>query len=497
MGLLKKFKKFDKYTKLAITIIIIGIILRFGLASVYHISGDGCWHNSVARFIANENKIPLFEQFGRDEPFWAPPVFHLIMAFFYKTFSIFSQDIAEFSMKMVSPLFNSLTLIISYLIIKEFFSKKTALYSLIFLTFLPLNIDYGIFGYVDSTLSFFVVLSVYFMLKNRLIGSAICFGLAILTKYNGAFIFPVLIFLIYKKNKKDFLKKTLIFISISALIGLPWFIRNWIFLGSPTWPWLNSILHGLETEYSSSVGGINPLRLFSIKGLMVFYLGIFGVPNGNYTTLFFIKIPGIEVLFIIWFLATIAFTLPLLGGLFSKKLKHKKILFIWIISYIMVAMLYITGAGWSISRFLLPAFPALAIIWGTSFISIRSKHIKKILQIIFILIITGFVFTSVFRVMVATKSWNFYHDDFEWVKANTGKEDIFLGYQCLSYNLDRFSIPIYPENIKKASYIFVNKKFKLEPRSIVTEDILNTVKKENFEKVYYNSATGTTVYKTK
>jgi len=179
MTLLKKFKNLNKYTKLAILIITIGILLRFSLASVYHPSGDACWHFSVARFIADEGRIPLFEQFGRDEPFWAPPVFHLILAFFYKSFSIFSQNIAEFSMKMVSPLFSSLTLIISYLITKELFSKKTALYSLIFLTFIPLSMDYGIFGYVDSTLSFFVVLSVYFMLKNKLISSALCFGLAI------------------------------------------------------------------------------------------------------------------------------------------------------------------------------------------------------------------------------------------------------------------------------------------------------------------------------
>ena len=496
MTLLKKFKKLNKYTKLAIIIITIGILLRFSLASVYHVSGDGCWHFSVARFIADEGRIPLFEQFGRDEPFWAPPVFHLILAFFYKVFSIFNQDVAEFSMKLVSPLFGSLTLIVSYLIIKELFSKKTALYSLIFLTFIPLSIDYGVFGYVDSTLSFFVALSVYFMLKNRLIGSAICFGLAVLTKYNGGFILPVLLFIIYQKNKKDFLKKTLLFISISALIGLPWFIRNWMSLGSPTWPFFNSILHGLETEYSSSVGGINLLSLFSINGLMALYLGIFGVPDGNYNTLFFIKIPGIEVLFLIWFLATIAFTLPLLWGLFSKKLKHKKVLFIWITSYIVMAMLYITGAGWSISRFLLPAFPALAIIWGVRLNNIKSRKIRKISTLLLILIVAGFVFTSSFKISIAAKSWNFYHDDFEWAKANTKKQDIFLGYQCLSYNLARSSLRPKQENIEKVNYIFVNKKFKLEPQSIVKDGILKVIKQKDLKEIYQNKETGTIIYKT-
>ena len=491
MTLLKKFKNLNKYTKLAIIIIIIGILLRFSLASVYHPSGDACWHFSVARFIADEGRIPLFEQFGRDEPFWAPPVFHLILAFVYKAFSIFSQNIAEFSMKMVSPLFSSLTLIISYLIIKELFSKKTALYSLIFLTFIPLSMDYGIFGYVDSTLSFFVVLSVYFMLKNRLIGSALCFGLAILTKYNGGFIFPVLLLIIYKKNKKDFLKKTLLFISVSALVGLPWFARNWLQLGNPVWPFFNSILHGLETKYSSSVGGINLLSLFSINGLIVFYLGFFGVPNGNINTLFFFKIPAIQLLFTIWIIATIIFIFPLFLGL--KKLKNKKILFTWIGSYIVLILLYVMSAGWSVSRFMLPALPALALIWGNGWDKIKYK---KITSAILVLIMMGFVFTGFVKVRIAADSWNSYNEDFDWIKVNTKKQDIFLGYQCFSYNTNRFSIIPYTENIKKADYIFVNQNFKLEPRSIVNAEILKTIKEENFNEIYKNKETGTIIYST-
>jgi len=491
MTLLKKFKNLNKYTKLAIIIITIGILLRFSLASVYHPSGDACWHFSVARFIADEGRIPLFEQFGRDEPFWAPPIFHLILAFFYKAFSILNQSMAEFSMKMVSPLFSSLTLIISYLIIKELFSKKTALYSLIFLTFLPLSMDYGIFGYVDSTLSFFVVLSVYFMLKNRVISSALCFGLAILTKYNGGFILPVLLLIIYKKNKKDFLKKTLLFISVSALIGLPWFARNWVQLGNPVWPFFNSIFHGLELYLTSNVGSAKIMSLFSLNGLMAFYLGFFGIPNGNINTLFFFKIPAIQLLFPIWLIATIIFTVPLFLGL--KKLKRKKILFTWIGSYIVLILLYVMSAGWSVSRFMLPALPAIALIWGNGLD--KTKH-KKTATTILTLIMIGFVFTGFIKVTMAANSWDSHKEDFDWIKANTNKEAVLLGYQCISYNTNRFSIIPHPENIKKADYIFVNEEFKLEPRSIVNAEILKTIKEKNFKEVYQNQETGTAIYKT-
>ena len=59
-----------------------------------------------------------------------------------------------------------------------------------FLTFIPIHIDYSVFGYVESALTFFVVLSVYFALEDKALLSALAAGLSILTKYNGIFILP-------------------------------------------------------------------------------------------------------------------------------------------------------------------------------------------------------------------------------------------------------------------------------------------------------------------
>ena len=198
-------KNLDKYTKLAIIVIIIGILIRFSLASMHHISGDACWQVSNSVYMAENNKFPLFEQFGRDEPFWAPPLFHTLTASVYKIFSAFNRDIAGFAIKMITPLLSSLTLIIFFLISKILFDKKIAFYALLFFTFIPLNIDYSVFGYVDGTITFLAVLSVYFALKNKIMLSAIAAGLTILTKYNGIFILPVLLLIVYKnfKGKRD------------------------------------------------------------------------------------------------------------------------------------------------------------------------------------------------------------------------------------------------------------------------------------------------------
>src|SRR3989338_2569080 len=185
-----KFKNLDKYTKLAIIIILIGILLRFFLASIYHVSGDACWHLSVSRFIAENGKMPLFEGLGRDEPFWSPPLFHFLTAFTYNIFNVFSSEAANFSMKFISPIFGSLTLICSYFIFRRLFDRKMSFYSIAFLTFIPIHIDYSVFGYVESALTFFVVLSVYFALEDKALLSALAAGLSILTKYNGIFILP-------------------------------------------------------------------------------------------------------------------------------------------------------------------------------------------------------------------------------------------------------------------------------------------------------------------
>ena len=105
MNLVEKYKQLEKYEKIAIWVLIIAIVLRFSLASIYHVSGDACWQLSNAKFIAENQKIPLFEQFGRDEPFWPPPLFHIISAFVYAMFLNFGKGVADFAIKMISPIF--------------------------------------------------------------------------------------------------------------------------------------------------------------------------------------------------------------------------------------------------------------------------------------------------------------------------------------------------------------------------------------------------------
>ncbi|MBI2653388.1 glycosyltransferase family 39 protein [Candidatus Woesearchaeota archaeon] len=476
-------------------VIAIAIMLRIALASIHAVSGDACWQLSNAGFIAESKKLPLFEQFGRDEPFWAPPLFHLISAFFYSLFSSFSSGIAEFAIKMVSPILGSLALIIFYKISRMLFDEKISFYSLLFMAFIPLHIDYSVFSYADSTVTFLAVLSVYFALKNKIILSSIASGLAILTKYNGIFILPVLLYIVYTSNKgKEPAKKLIIFSIISLSIGSVWFIRNWIYLGNPVWPFMNSVFKGVEygTFAESEVGKINIANIFSLSGIAVFYLGIFGVPDGNIATLSFVKVPYFQLFFAIWLLSTFVFLIPFIFGVFSK-MKHKKMLSIWILSYIVLTLLYILNASWSVSRFMLPAFPAIALIWAQGLNKIKFKG--QFLVALIILIAVGFIFTSILKISIAAREWNFYMEDFEWAKDNTKKESIFIsGSQCVSYHIGRQTISQKIINLEKADYAFVNQNFRLDNRAKIESDLLLEIKKRG-NIIYSNEKTKTEIYK--
>jgi len=507
--MISRIKRLDKYTKLAIIVIVIGILIRFSLASMHHISGDACWQLSNARYLAENNKFPLFEFFGRDEPFWAPPLFHVLAASAYRIFSAFSSGIAGFAVKMLTPLLGSLTLIIFFLVSNMLFGKKAAFYALLFFTFIPLSIDYNVFSYVDGTIAFFALLSVYFALKGRIMLSAIAAGLTILTKYNGIFILPVLLFIVYKKfngsgNLRSLWKNALIISIVPVLIGSIWFIRNWVYLGNPVWPFMNAVFNGYEakTFAEAGVGAINASNIFSLSGLAAFYLGIFGVPDGNISALSFLQLPYLNILFGIWLISTFIFLIPLIMGIASKKLSHKALLYAWIGSYTLLVLLYIVNSSWSVTRFMLPAFPAIALIWAHGLEEImqkiRQEKIRKLLIATILLIISGFIVVSFAKIAIASSSWDYYKDDFEWVKSNTAKNSIFIiSGQCISYNIERQTLSPEITNLENADYVWVNQGFRLESMSKLRQDFIKALDKRNPKLVYENKETKTKVYKIK
>lgn len=101
--------------------------------------------------------------------------------------------------RLTSVLFDVATLIIAYKLISSVVDKRTSLLATSLLALNPLHIKQAHFINVDTPLTFFILLSLYFIIKlmgnpslRNYISAGISIGLAASTKYNGAIMVAVL-----------------------------------------------------------------------------------------------------------------------------------------------------------------------------------------------------------------------------------------------------------------------------------------------------------------
>ncbi|MBI2143996.1 glycosyltransferase family 39 protein [Candidatus Woesearchaeota archaeon] len=495
---MKPFKNYDAYTKAAIAIIIAGAALRFTLAALSHPAGDGCWHLSVSRFIAENSRIPFLEPFGITdrEVFSAPPLFHTITAAVYRIIGTASVPAAEFAVKLVSPLFGSLTLLIVFLLGKRLYSTKTAFWATFFITFLPLHINSSTVAFVDSLTAFLAALTVYFLVSRKTLTAAAFLGLGIAAKLTMIFMAPIFLMALlafYRHDLKKFAEKVAASAIISAAIGLPWLLRNYLLLGNPFWPFLYKILGGsMAPQLGESFSAANILSLGNIGR---FHLELMGAPLGNLSTAAFVMLPFQNLLIAMWLILTILFLTPAVAGVLAKGLRNKWLVYSWTASFLLATAIYTMNTGTASARIFLPAIPALALLWAAGFEKLSGKAGRFATLLVVMAAASALAFSAVETAKTTTgaKEWARYNDDFNWIKDNT-PENTLMAYrgQCLGYNVHRPS----NFNLGKADYVWVNQGFRLEPVSIVEPEVLQRIETD-FAKAYENSATGTKVYKRK
>ncbi len=410
-----------------------------------------------------------------------------------------SANAADIGMKLASPIFGILTIFVSYLIIRKLIDEKTSFYAMIFINFLPLSIDYNVLGYVESAVAFFSVLSVYFMLNYRYLLSSISIGLAFLSKYNAVFFVPMLLYILFKQNqnKSGVMKKIATFSILSIIIPSFWFIRNYILLKNPVWPFLNDVFHGVTIGTYFTTTDYTPL--FYFKTYLNSYLELFGVPNGSLELLTFVKLPFIEFMVLVWFVGTLIFFFPVIRGFFKLKLLKEKhfvvSLYILLLSFAIQFVVYVLSLGWFGSRLLLPIIPFIGLIWA---IGLKKIKVEKFYVSIILLICLGFVFAEAIKLYTATKEWSAYSKDFEWVKKSTNQNDLFYGNgQCLSYNINRLVVSHKKTiDFSEVDYVWINDKWKID--FLMEENSLNRVKSsDKLEVAYSNADSGTIIYKSR
>ncbi|MDP7505860.1 MAG: glycosyltransferase family 39 protein, partial [Candidatus Woesearchaeota archaeon] len=453
---------------------------------------------------------------------------HIVGVLSYKIFSVLGNELAEFSLRLIVPICGALMLAYTYLISRKLFNAKIALYSVLLLTFIPDHIYHSSMFYPDILIGLLVTMGIYYILRNKIFLSGILIGLSFLTKYNALFAFPIPIFIIIYNNHKQkikTLKKIFIFSITSLAIGSFWFIRNYILLGNPIYPLFNSLF--LKSAIVDSWGGkLHLIHLISPGSMLKTYLSFFGVPDGYAQNLFFLQVPFIKLFLAIWFIGTALFILPTIIGLFKIKLKSKSafILGSWLLPYLLFSFMLATSIeskSGLLSRYLIPIFPIIAILWAIGFDNIYNKikihnSKSKILGILLIILLSSLIigFTSIefTKTIVVKNSWNRYKPDFTWIEQNTPEDAKILvpGGECYSYNFNRVTHhtgePPFKENLMQAiedhnmNYIWVNQKdtfYGQEPGkpAVYSDDFIKSIE-TSFNLVYKNKITHTKVYKT-
>lgn len=475
--------------RLALAILVMGILTRFLLASLWTVSGDACWHLNAAQYLAENGQFPLFEPIGRDEPFWPPPLFHLSASLLYLLFG-------GFGMKLLSPLLGSGLLVVSYLLFRDHLTKRQTLYGMLFLSFLPLTLDYSVLAYTDMMLAFLLVLTLYLGLKDRILLASLTAGLAVLTKYHGVLVVALLLFVIYRRHKnvlsRNFLSRSSLAAGIPAMLALPWLVRNWLLLGNPIWPFLNFLFGGYEQlSYSS----IDISRLFSPLTWTATYLGFFGVPDGNPQLFSFFSHPYLSWLFGIYILGTVLFLLPVGFGLRKSPLTPLAVAILGLFG--LLFLVYVANVGPFVSRILLPGILGLAVFFaiGAERLERLAGHKGWAILLGLLLISAGFLAALSVKFSFASQAWNAYEDDFSWVRQHTPEDAVFLaGGQCLPYHLQRTALFPVEADTGSYGYVWKNDFFPLDPRSELTEEEWNAVLAREPYPVYENPATGTIIY---
>lgn len=105
--------------------------------------------------------------------------------------------------RFLSAIFDSLTVLLIFLISSKIFKKTNiAILSAFLYSICILPIQQSHFFTVDSFTVFFFILSIFLIISNKVIFSGLIFGLTLANKTSVGIIFPIFLFFIFFKDKK-------------------------------------------------------------------------------------------------------------------------------------------------------------------------------------------------------------------------------------------------------------------------------------------------------
>lgn len=197
--------------------------------------------NHLARLVYDNKQIPFIAggpSIGIELSANYPPASQLLAVFTYMV----SGEENQIFLKLLSAVNFLFLILLTYLWSTKLFKSKTlVLLAVLLLVLSPVFIVHS------RAASFYIYLSLQFSLaayflqkfistnnKAFIIASAVFSSFAALTSYLGLLIIPLALSIFFHSNTDK--KRILLYIFIFILLIQPWYLRNFLLLGNPVWP---------------------------------------------------------------------------------------------------------------------------------------------------------------------------------------------------------------------------------------------------------------------
>ncbi len=359
-------KNWFKENKILILILVLALVIRLAFAFVSNIPW---WDESVYLNLGHDLSINPFDYSvaghgwsdfipsGGDANYsyprmgFRPPLLPYILALFY-----FLK--LSFLIKLIIPIFGTLTVFLVYIFGKDFFDKKTGLISATIFSLIPIHVIFSGKVLNDVLVTFFILLAFLLFWKGFEKGDnkskilfGIVMGISLLARYTTMWIFPIFIFYFLIKDKSfKFLKDKHFWYAIVGFFAvlIPWFIYGYFEYGNI----FGAFIHGFKG--AAYWGGSQSWKFFFQNHWHIF------------------SVSGI------------LFVLALAHLFISEDYKKKRIylLLIWILFYF--AMLVIMPH--KEARFIIPIVPAMSLVLGYSLNKVKNYR-KLIFEIILLILL--------------------------------------------------------------------------------------------------------------
>jgi hypothetical protein len=320
---------------------------------MYHLQGPRI-------FLDSGRILPLPDTWGANGPFTIEMLYMFGLRFGSDTFA-----------KLLHMSYAILLVIATFTFGRRFLGRQGGWIAAAILVAMPIFPLWASWAYADMAWALYEFLSVcalivWIMTTRRewLVLSSLAMGLALGSKYLALGSFAVLglvvIWASRKQGLKHIVQNAAIFGGVALLVGLPWYLKNWLWTGNPIYPLY--------------FGGLAwPLERVQ---LLMSYLNSFG--TGHRIS---------DYLLLPWNIyaqnqrfATLGGTIELPGFLFLLLLlypfmRHK--IEINILAIIVLMRLAVWAIGSHQIRFLLPVFPGLSILTASVLLGIDYSFVQE------------------------------------------------------------------------------------------------------------------------